>query len=101
MLLMRNKGLYKVVVINDTTLRMLQDVLKSTFSIHRATLASNSKRYCNRLDADQKDLTREESRSETDPEESRQNAEDLYVLDKIVRHLGWGSQLKYVLKWYV
>lgn len=45
-LLSRKQGPYSVVIVNENTLIIVQDGLESTVSIHRATLASNSRCYC-------------------------------------------------------
>lgn len=76
--------------VNNNTLRILQDGLKNTVSIHRATPAPNSGGYCDRGDGEEAGSTKEEPHSEPDPEEAHQNADSLCVVEDIVRHVASG-----------
>lgn len=88
---------------SKNTLRILQDVLETTVSIHQATSAPNSKSYCDEPDVeeqqDEQSSTEEEPCSKMDPEETHNNADNLYVVDKSGRHVGSRPWLRYVMSW--
>lgn len=88
---------YKVVRVIYNTLRKLQEELKSSVSICPTTLAPNSERYSGIPNEKEEGSTKEEPRSQSDFNHSYQNAHDLYVIDKIVRHVRLSPWLKYVV----
>lgn len=63
-LLPRNEGPYKVISVNDNTVQILQDGLKSTISFQRATISPTSRGYCDDDPADRiEQSSKEEPRS--------------------------------------
>lgn len=97
-------GLYEIMGVNDNTVRIVQDGLENTVSVYRATLAPSSRRYCDRAYREQQrkenSSAGEKSCLEINMEESHHKADSLYVVDQIVRHIGYRTQLKYVVRWY-
>lgn len=89
-----------MVDVNGNTLRILQNGLHNTISIRCATLASNSRHYCKRPVWEQQRSKKDKPRSETDLEETHQNVDNLHIVVEIVRHVGSGPQVKYVVLWY-
>lgn len=67
-------------------------------SIHLATVTPNSRSYCEEPTRREESSTDEESCSEKDLEETHQNNDDQYVVDKTVIHADSGPRLKYVVQ---
>lgn len=63
-------------------------------------MAPTSTRYCNRPDEEKEVSTEEEISLENDSEETQQNADNLYVMDKIARYVGLGPRLRYPVRLY-
>lgn len=86
--LSHKQGHHKVASVSENTLQIVQDGLKNTFSIHRATLVSISNAYLENYftEEEQKHLT-EKSRSENDSEEEQVFSSNLFVAHKIIRQI--------------
>lgn len=87
-LLSRKKGFYRVLGVKDNTLHILQDVLEITISIQQATMAPASARYCNGPNSEEEGSAEEEPCFEKESEESHQNADGFYIVDKTVQRVG-------------
>lgn len=71
---------------SDNTLKPLQHGLENTVTNYRATLAPNSRAYCKEPEWYSKGATKKDADSEEVSEENHRNANDLYVVNKIIRH---------------
>lgn len=93
-----------VVGVNENTLYIKQGGLENTVANPPETVVINSKRYCNTRKGKEQEYeqswTEEVPRSETDSVKTHHNAENLQVVDEIVRNVGSGPRLKYVVQWY-
>lgn len=94
--LQKKQGPHRVVGVSDITLRILQDGLKNTVSIHRATMTPNVRFNCNRTNGEDQSSSEDEARFRTDTAESHKNADNLCVVDKTVQQAGSGPRPKYV-----
>lgn len=86
---------------NDTTLKILQDRLEDTISTHQAVLSFNSRCLCDDDRTDKKEhCGAEEYYSDRETDDHRGKTDRIYVVDKILGHIGSGPRLQYVPRWY-
>lgn len=87
--------------VNDNALQILKDGLENTVSIHRATLSPISRHQYDDDSADKKEHSgAEEPSSNTKTDEQRGGDNNTYAVERIVRHVGSGSHVRYVVQWY-
>lgn len=84
--------------VNENTRRINQDGWENRVSIHRATWNPTLRRHCDEdRTAEADGLDAQETRSENDSDNDRDGT---FFVDKIVRHIDSGPSLRYMVKWY-
>lgn len=69
--------------------------------MHGAALSPMSRRHCDEDRIDEENgLKKQDPRWETGSDEGRAGTDNTYVATRIVRHNGFGSRLRYVLRLY-
>lgn len=91
---------WKALGVRDSTIKLLQDRLENTVSIHWATLALKSWLYYREPSWEAVESREEKVCFGKDIEKDHNNVNDLYVIEKIVRNANEGSLQQYVVQWY-
>lgn len=87
--------------LNENALRTNQDGLENKVSIHRAALSPTSGPHCKDNRTTKAECwEQQELHSKSVSNEGRSGTEDSYVLDKIIRHIGFGPCSRYVVSQY-
>lgn len=90
--------IYKVIVPSDNTVQTVQNGFENKTSIQRITLSPIPRHHYDDDPAERsKHCSKEETHSDGKADEHREEDEQTYVADKIVRHVGSGPRLRYVV----
>lgn len=87
--------------VSDNALCIVQDGLGNTISMHRVTITLTSTCHCNcETFEEEKRLSEEKLHLNRKSDENQRGYGSIYVVDKIVQHVGSKSDLQYVIRWY-
>lgn len=89
------QGLFEIIGVDENTLHIVQDGLENTISIHRATLRTTASRYCDDEPAGKEEgSSEEEPRLDRESDKNHKENDNIYIVDKIVRHIDSGPRLR-------
>lgn len=97
-LLPRRQGPHKVVGVDEVSPRILQGGLENADSIQRAALSHTPERYCVEVKVPTEQEPRLETHSGEGRKETDNDTDNMYVINKVVRLLGSGPHLRYVVR---
>lgn len=88
------------VCVKNNTPEIVQNRLKNIITVHQATVAPYSRLCPGRPNAEEKGYDKKELCSQKGLETTHLNTDNLYTVDKFVRHAGYSLWRIYALRWY-